>query len=96
MARFIADRIQIKKGGYLMKEKWVQINKIQGYENISDCYWISNSDEDKIMNKDTGKLLKSSPNGHGYLSVSLITIDGKKLIKFIFLKLKHSYLDQTP
>ena len=34
-----------------MKEKWVRINTIEGYENIKDCYWISNADEDKIINR---------------------------------------------
>ena len=60
-----------------MKEKWVQINKIQGYENISDCYWISNSDEDKIMNKGTGKIMKIGLNNKGYLRVGLMTNNSK-------------------
>ena len=40
-----------------MKEKWIKINTIEGYEEIRDCYYLSNSNEDKIMNKDTGKQL---------------------------------------
>ena len=60
-----------------MKEKWVRINTIEGYENVKDCYWISNSDEDKIMNKDTGKQLKPWLNGKGYKAVNLMTIDDK-------------------
>ena len=59
------------------KEKFVQINKIQGYENIRDCYWISNTDEDKIMNKDTGKILKINLNNKSYKRIRLMTKDGK-------------------
>ena len=61
-----------------MKEKWVQINKIQGFEEVKDCYWISNSDEDKIMNKDTGKMIKLYVNRDGYLIINLWTVDRKK------------------
>ena len=61
-----------------MKEKWVRINTIQGFEEIKDCYWISNSDEDKIMNKNTGKILKSCFDKGGYRRVGLRTIEGKK------------------
>ena len=32
-----------------MKEKFVRINAIEGYEEIRDCYWISNTDEDIIV-----------------------------------------------
>ena len=60
-----------------MKEKWVRINTIEGYENIKDCYWISNTDEDKIMNKNTGKQLKSRLDKDGYLMVNLMTTDNK-------------------
>ena len=60
-----------------MKEKWVRINTIEGYEEVKDCYWISNSNEDKIMNRDTGKILKIGINKDGYPIVSLMTIDGK-------------------
>ena len=42
----------------MRKEKLVQINKIQGYEDIRDCYWISNSNEDKVINRNTGKMMK--------------------------------------
>ena len=59
------------------REKWVQINKIQGYEDIRDCYWISNSDEDKIMNKNTGKMKKIWIDKDGYKRVKLMTKDGK-------------------
>ena len=52
-----------------MKEKWIRINTIEGYEEIKDCYWVSNADEDKIMNRNTGKRLKPYIN-HGYLLVS--------------------------
>ena len=63
-----------------MKEKWVRINTIQGFEEIKDCYWISNSDEDKIMNKNTGKILKSCFDKGGYRRVGLRTIEGKKKV----------------
>ena len=59
------------------KEKWVQINKIQGFEEIKDCYWISNSDEDKIVNKVIQKQLKIRFDKYGYKRVNLITIDGE-------------------
>ena len=61
-----------------MKEKFVRINTIEGYENIKDYYWISNSDEDKIMNKDTGKQMKIGFDKDGYPMISLRTKDGKK------------------
>lgn len=60
-----------------MKEKFVRINTIEGYEDIKDYYYISNSDEDKIMNKDTGKIMKSRPDKDGYKRVGLMTKDGK-------------------
>lgn len=61
-----------------MKEKWVRINTIGGYEEIRDCYYLSNSNEDKIMNKDTGKILKINLNNKGcYKRIRLMTKDGK-------------------
>ena len=60
-----------------MKEKWIQINTIEGYENVKDQYWISNSDEDKIINKNTGKQLKGNFDKDGYRRVGLMTIDRK-------------------
>lgn len=60
-----------------MKEKWVRINQIEGYENVRDCYWISNADEDKIMNRDSGKIKKIGINNQGYKRVGLRTKDGK-------------------
>ena len=59
------------------KEKWVQINKIQGLEEIREWYWISNSDEDKVMNRNTGKILKIGFDKGGYKIVSLMTKDKK-------------------
>ena len=59
------------------KEKWVQINKIEGYEDIKDQYWISNSDEDVIINKDTRKQLKPWFDKDGYSIVGLMTNQGK-------------------
>ena len=60
-----------------MKEKFVRINTIEGYNNIKDYYYISNSDEDKIMNKNTGKILKIKLSDRGYKVVNLMTKDGK-------------------
>ena len=61
----------------MKKEKLVQINQIQGYENIKDYYWISNADEDKIINKDAGKIRKLRFDNKGYKRVNLMTKDGK-------------------
>ena len=61
-----------------MKEKWVRINTREGYEDVKDCYWISNSDDDKIINKNTGKQLKGSLDNRGYKAVSLQAKDGKQ------------------
>ena len=60
-----------------MKEKWVRINTIEGYENVKDQYWISSSDEDIIVNKNTGKKLKGGFDKDGYKRVGLMTIDRK-------------------
>ena len=60
------------------REKWVQICQIQGLEDIREWYWISNNDEDRIVNRNTGKILKPGLNNHGYLKVNLMTIDGKQ------------------
>ena len=60
------------------REKFVQINKIQGYEGIKDQYWISNSDEDVIINRNTGKQLKGNLDNRGYKAVSLQAKDGKQ------------------
>ena len=70
-----------------MKEKWVQINKIQGYEDIKDQYWISNSDTDKVINRNTGKQLKICLSDQGYKIVGLQTVDGKtRVCKIHILK----------
>ena len=61
-----------------MKEKWVRINTIQGYEEVKDQYWISNSDEDIIVNRNTGKQLKGNLDNRGYKAVSLQAKDGKQ------------------
>ena len=60
-----------------MKEKWIQINKIQGFEEIKDQYWISNNDKDTVVNRNTGKILKLFFHKDGYPIVNLRTIDGK-------------------
>ena len=59
------------------KEKWIRINTIEGYEDVKDYYYLSNSDEDKIINKDTGKTKKIGLNKDGYPKVGLMTIEGK-------------------
>ena len=63
-----------------MKEKWIQINKIQGYENIREWYWISNSDKDIIVNKNTGKILRLHFDKDGYKIIGLITKNKKQKI----------------
>ena len=60
-----------------MKEKWVRINTIEGYEDIKNCYWISNSDDDVIVNRNTGKKLKIILNSKGYKKIGLRTIHNK-------------------
>ena len=62
----------------MKKEKWVQINKIQGFEEIKGCYWISNSDEDKIINRNTGKILRFHLDKDGYKVIGLITKNKKQ------------------
>ena len=72
-----------------MKEKWVQINKIQGFEDIREWYYLSNSDEDKIINKNTGKQLKGSFDNKGYKVIGLRTNQGKtKFYRIHVLKAK--------
>ena len=61
-----------------MKEKWIKINTIEGYEEIKDYYWISNTDEDKIVNRNTGRILKPCLDKDGYKAVYLQTINGKQ------------------
>lgn len=61
-----------------MKEKFVRINTIEGYNNIKDCYWMSNSDEDKIINRSTQRQMKICIDKKGYKVVRLMTIDGKR------------------
>ena len=60
-----------------MKEKWIQICQIQGYEEIKDCYWLSNSDEDKVMNRNIGKIRKIRFDKDSYPIVSLRTKNDK-------------------
>ena len=62
----------------MRKEKWIQICKIQGFEDVREWYWISNSNEDKIINKNTGKQMKIGFDKDGYPMISLRTKDGKK------------------
>ena len=73
----------------MRKEKLVQINKIQSYEDIRDCYWISNSDEDIIVNRSTNKRVKGWIDDHGYKRVRFQTINGKmKYCRIHVLKAK--------
>ena len=60
-----------------MKEKFIRINTIEGYKDIKDQYWISNSDEDVIINKDTRKQLKPWLDKDGYSMVGLMTKNDK-------------------
>ena len=69
-----------------MKEKWVQINKIQGFEEIKDCYWISNSDEDKIFNENIGRIMKIGVDKSNYKKIRLMTTNGKRTCKIHILK----------
>ena len=72
-----------------MREKWVQINTIEWFEEIREWYWISNSDEDVIVNKDTGKQLKGSSDNKSYKIIRLRTIEGKiRTCKIHVLKAK--------
>ena len=59
------------------REKFVQINKIQGYEDVKDYYYLSNSDEDKIINRNTGKRLKGGFDKDSYKRINLRTKDNK-------------------
>ena len=59
------------------KEKFVRINTIEGYKDIKSCYWISNSDDDKIINRSTNKRVKGYIDDYGYKRIGLRTIDGK-------------------
>ena len=80
-----------------MKEKFVQINTIEGYEEIRDCYWISNSDEDVIVNRSTGKRVKGWIDDYGYKRVELRTIDGKqKKYRIHILKAKAFIYSPNP
>lgn len=62
----------------MRKEKFVRINTIEGYEDVKDCYWISNSDEDVVMNRDNRKMMKIGLDKYGYKRVGLMTKDEKK------------------
>ena len=79
------------------KEKWVQINKIQGFEDVRDYYYISNGDEDKVINRDTGKMMKIGFNDRGYKIVGLMTINGKcKVCKIHIIKAKAFLFGPNP
>ena len=72
-----------------MKEKWVRINTIEGYEEVKDQYWISNSNEDVIINRSTNKKVKGYIDDYRYKRVNLQTKDGKmKKCRIHILKAK--------
>ena len=75
-----------------MKEKFVRINTIEGYEDVKDCYWISNSDEDKVINRNTGKILKVGFDTCGYKKVSLWAKDRKKKICYLHVLKAKAFL----
>lgn len=57
-----------------MTEQWQTIKDLSNYE-------ISNYG--KVFNKKTGKFIKSSVAGTGYLSVCLYRDDGRRVFRFI-------------
>ena len=80
-----------------MKEKFVRINTIEGFEDVREWYWISNSDEDKIVNKDNGKMMKIGFDDKGYPKVGLRTINGgKKICRVHVLKAKAFLFGPNP
>ena len=80
-----------------MAAKWIQINKIQGYEEVKDQYWISNSDEDKIINRNTGKILRGYIDKYGYRRANLRTTCEKlKSCKFHVIKAKAFLFTPNP
>ena len=80
-----------------MKEKFVRINTIEGYENVRDCYWISNSDKDIIVNRSTNKRVKGYIDDKGYKRINLRTIEGKmKTCKIHVMKAKAYLFGPNP
>ena len=81
----------------MKKEKWVQINKIQGFEEIKDQYWISNSNEDKIINRNIGKIRKIRFDKDSYPIVSLRTKNNKyRYCRIHILKAKAFLFSPNP
>ena len=81
----------------MKKEKWVQINKIQGFEEIKDQYWISNSNEDKIINRNIGKIRKIRFDKDSYPIVSLRTKNDKyRYCRIHILKAKAFLFSPNP
>ena len=75
----------------------MRINTIEGYENVRDCYWISNSDTDKVINRNTGKQLKIRFDYKGYKRVELITKQNKvRCCKIHVLKAKAFIFGPNP
>ena len=80
-----------------MKEKWIQICQIQGFEEVREWYWLSNSNEDKIINRNTGKRLKGSFDNKGYKKINLRTIGGKmRTYRIHILKAKAFFYTPNP
>ena len=57
----------------------IQINKIEGYEDILPRYWIN--EEGQITNKETGKTIKWLISRHGYYYCHLWTNNRSRYIR---------------
>ena len=57
----------------------IQINKIEGYEDILPRYWINK--EGQITNKETGKTIKWLISRHGYYYCHLWANNGNRYIR---------------
>ena len=57
----------------------IQINKIEGYEDILPRYWVNK--EGQITNKETGKTIKWLISRHGYYYCHLWANNGNRYIR---------------
>ena len=57
----------------------IQINKIEGYEDVLPRYWINK--EGQITNKETGKTIKWLISRHGYYYCHLWANNGNRYIR---------------
>ena len=81
----------------MRKEKWIQICQIQGFEDVREWYWISNSNEDKIINRNTKKQLKILIDNYGYPRVDLRIIgNGKRTCRIHVIKAKAFLYNPNP